>query len=303
MNEIVFPTMGTVARVQWENDHFRSGECQRLLSERCLEIERKLSRFREDSELSHIGWSWQQVSHDTRRVLCAALSARRDTAGFFSPFRGGSSSDVELMWQGCRVRMARHAGGGERRADGRYRSEKQSVSHASALTVDLGGIAKGFAADELRDLLAFQGVSRGIVSIGSSSQSFLGDGHRVGVASPWMALPRAGVLTTRWPALSVSALPGTALHAGQRVSHLWDPTTGEFAMTDLAQVLVACDDGMRAEVFSTAFLAMGEERAKECAEHHHDLDIVFFTVDGRIEATPGVDFALYHSAHRCLSAQ
>ena len=55
---------------------------------------------------------------------------------------------------------------------------------------------------------------------------------------------------------------------------------------------VASKQSIDGDGFSTALLIMGSYRAKNYAEGHPDLEAVFITRDGRIEATSGIREAM-----------
>ncbi|MFT3943152.1 MAG: FAD:protein FMN transferase [Ancrocorticia sp.] len=170
------------------------------------------------------------------------------------------------------------------------------VIGAPPRAVDLGGIAKGYAADQLRDLAVALGAGDVLVSLGTSSMAVADSPARIGLASPWVGWERAGILTLGEGALAVSADPGT-VRAGRHSelvrqrSHVLDPATGEPALTDLCCVVVCGADGMACEAYSTAYLAMGLDAALELDSEHPELSTMFLTVSGRMLASPSLRFA------------
>lgn len=70
--------------------------------------------------------------------------------------------------------------------------------------------------------------------------------------------------------------------------HIVDPRTGNPSKSDLASATVISKRSIDGEGFSTALLIMGSYWAKNYAEGHPDLEAVFITRDGRVEATDGI---------------
>lgn len=74
--------------------------------------------------------------------------------------------------------------------------------------------------------------------------------------------------------------------------HIVDPRTGCPSNSDLASATVISKRSIDGDGFSTALLIMGSYWAKNYAEGHPDLEAVFITRDGRIEATSGIREAM-----------
>jgi thiamine biosynthesis lipoprotein len=132
------------------------------------------------------------------------------------------------------------------------------------MSVDLGGIAKGFALDTVaRDLIA-QGFTQGLLSFGESSIWALGapaDGPA------WRLAVRAddgdilGTLDLRDQALSLSSSLGQSSEIeGRRYGHVVDPRSGE-ALTSRRRAIVVAGSATRAEILSTALLILDQREA------------------------------------------
>jgi thiamine biosynthesis lipoprotein len=117
--------------------------------------------------------------------------------------------------------------------------------------IDLGGIAKGWMADRLRDALGPNALANigGDLSAGGVGPA--GAGWPVGLAGVTVLLRDRGAATSsvrrrRW---------GDDLH------HLIDPRTGEPARTGLEEVSVIAANGLEAEVVAKTALLLGPEVA------------------------------------------
>ncbi|MGO1591154.1 FAD:protein FMN transferase, partial [Ancrocorticia sp.] len=230
-------------------------------------------------------------------VLGAAKLYEHQTSGWFCALVGAQMREWDQ-------RLAVYANGGEAAAPlsakapstaehgtrGRIELDGQwcRVTDAPARSVDLGGIAKGYAADRLQELARESGASDVLVSLGTSSIAVAGAPAVIGLASPWAGWDRIGSVILESGALAVSADPGMAIGSVRGHTHVLDPWAGVPATTDLCGAVVCGRDGMACEAFSTAYLAMGLEAAMSLDAQHPELDSIFMTIDGRLLASPNL---------------
>ncbi len=124
--------------------------------------------------------------------------------------------------------------------------------------IDLGGIAKGWMADQVRDSLGSNALANlgGDLSAGGLGPG--GDGWPVGLGGATVLLRDQGAATSsvrrrRW---------------GVEHHHLIDPRTGLPARTGLEEVSVVATSGVEAEVVAKTALLVGPELAPAyCAAH------------------------------------
>jgi thiamine biosynthesis lipoprotein len=156
------------------------------------------------------------------------------------------------------------------------------------VTIDLGAIGKGYALDRGREILFRFGVGCALLEGGTSSVLALGtpdkDGWPVDVRHPLApeapALARVALID-RGFSCSAARQPDWA---GQTPSDVVNPRTGE-PIAGSAACLAIAPDATESEIFSTALLAMGRERALRYLRDNPSLDLEV----GWFE--PGEDFA------------
>jgi thiamine biosynthesis lipoprotein len=155
------------------------------------------------------------------------------------------------------------AGGAVLRADPPARV---TLSHGIATpALDLGGIAKGYGADQAARVLREHGVFRGLVNVGGDLVA-LGDGPggrpwRVGVRDP--RNPDGFLETLELTEESV-ATSGDYLrwfeHGGRRYHHILDGDTGMPVPSGIRTITVVAADAMTADAAATlAFARSGRE--------------------------------------------
>ncbi len=141
------------------------------------------------------------------------------------------------------------------------------------MRLDLGGIAKGFAADEAIAVLAKFGITRALAA--ASGDIVAGDpppgetGWRV--QAPTLegdGAPPAEVLLLARAAVSTSGDTYQYVEiGGVRYSHIVDPRTG-LGLTDRSLVTVVAPDGLTADGLDTAIDVLGPERGRALLERY-----------------------------------
>jgi thiamine biosynthesis lipoprotein len=222
------------------------------------ELDRKLSNYRSDSELSRLSHSsphttMMPVSEDLWQVLRAADEVSRKTEW-----------PSQQRWQQAHAAVSF--------TQIKYDASSRSVrlTRPGAL-LDLGGIAKGYALDEALKVLRQCGVARALVVGGGDIAA--GDappgqpGWRIGVAGlgadaqpddeldvqRWLRLANLAVATSgdRWQFIQID---------GRRYSHLIDPRSGQ-ALKRRSSVTVIAPNGMQADAWASAFSVLQVDAA------------------------------------------
>lgn len=144
------------------------------------------------------------------------------------------------------------------------------------MSIDLGGIAKGMALDEVRKIYANYGIEHGLINLGASSLYAIGskaDGNdwRVGLRHPRNEAAKAiiGIVTLSNAALSTSGdYERFFIKDGVRYHHIIDPKTGRPASNGAISITVIVDGsyadaGMISDLLTTAVFIMGPEQGRK----------------------------------------
>lgn len=186
--------------------------------------------------------------------------------------------------------------------DGAYYLTKPNVSvevdgETYTMALNLGGIAKGYCADETNKIVRREGYNGGYVSYGASSLVVLknpssdaaeGDKWAIGVNSPrdelglqYMNIPlKDTVLSSSGDSEQFYELGGT------RYCHIIDPATG-YPVNALSQDGIVCAtvygiSGAMGDAVATALHVMGREKAVSFArEKLSDYGVCFVYSDGQ----------------------
>jgi thiamine biosynthesis lipoprotein len=281
MLERTFHAMGTEVHVLLDADD--APHAQKALDgceEEFEQLEALLSRFRPGSQLSLLNRTGAIVGSPALvDVLALALEARDATGGRFDPtvlpalVAAGYDRTFEEVGDTDAPARAARCGGGVRveRASG-------LVVLDPGVEVDLGGIAKGWAAD--RSCAALDRRGPCLVNAGGDIAA-----SRPPAAGAWGVAVEtaAGLLTIGLEAggLATSGRDRRRWRrGGEEQHHVIDPALGRPAATDLVRVTVAAGSAAQAEVLAKALLVAGERAA--CAEAEaRGIASVLVTGDGR----------------------
>ena len=268
------PHIGTVARIiVYAPDAATAEKASKMAFERIGELDAILSDYRSDSELNQLcqqaGGPPVKVSKDLFYVLSQAQEMARRSEGAFDITVG----PVVRLWRRARrqkklpdneklVRALELVGYQNLRLD----QEKQTARLLKeGMLLDLGGIAKGFAADEALKVLKKYGMENALVAVG-------GD---IAVSDPppgkagWTVeiVPfKAQKLSTLKPLFLSNAGISTSGDAeqfvdigGKRYSHIVNPKTG-LGMVGRSSVTVVARDATTSDSLATAASVLGPEK-------------------------------------------
>lgn len=135
------------------------------------------------------------------------------------------------------------------------------------MSVDLGGIAKGYAADKASEVLKASGIKAGLVAIAGDIKAFgmKPDGRpwKVGIRNPRQKDKNDELIATIELVDSAISTSGDYeryfIVDGERYHHILNPKTGYPAALSQTAVIIA-NDGYITDSFSTGIFIMGHEK-------------------------------------------
>jgi FAD:protein FMN transferase len=229
---------------------------------RIAELDTIMSDYRKDSELMRLcakaGGPPVPVSSNLMTVLRRAEEVSKRSHGAFDVTAG----PVIALWREARK-------SGELPKDGEIHSALSSVGwerlkldpkaktvklEVPGMKLDLGGIAKGYAADEAQKALKKNGVTRALVELGGD---IVVSGPPPGKKGWTIRVPNAGddhgPVDLQFSRCAVSTSGDTeqfVVIGGVQYSHVVDPRTGQ-ALTNRVQATVVARDGLTSDPLAT----------------------------------------------------
>ena len=172
------------------------------------------------------------------------------------------------------------------------------------MQLDLGGIAKGYTADALANLLKDKGVEHALIDLGGNIYA-LGtkvDGSlwKVGIQDPFENRNNTiGYIPIANQSVVTSGIYERYLESdGKKYHHILDPSTGYPFDNDIAGVTIISDASIDGDALSTSVFSKGLEEGLEFVKSLPNIDAIFITKDSKVYLTDGIkdDFVLTNGA-------
>lgn len=264
-------------------------------------LEDKLSKTKEQSEIYELSKESRTVlSEDTAYILQKSLEISENTDGAFDVCLGqivdlwDITSGKNIVPDTESIEIAKSKSGYEKLVlDGLL------AKLSDGAKVDLGGVAKGYCAEQCVEVLKENGAQNVCISFGGnvavcgSSQNNLAknkEGWNVGIKNPDFSDDIVGYVNVCDKVVAVSGDYERFFEKdGQKYHHIFDVRTGYPAKTNVRSVAVISKDGLVADALSTALFVMGTQNASEFYnEKIYDFEAVFICNDASIYITKGI---------------
>lgn len=271
----------------WDADEEILDDCLEL----CELYENKFSNTIEDSEISQINNSKGKtitVSDETIELLQKGIEYGKLTDGKFDI----TISSVTDLWDftgNDKGVIPDEASISEALTHVNYENiliEGNTVTLTDPETrIDLGGIAKGYIADKLKEFLKSKGVEHALVNLGGNSLSLGkkpdGSKFRIGIQKPFddrgttltvldiedQSVVSSGIYERYFE------LDNTIYH------HILDTDTGYPVQNNLLQVTIISDVSADGDALSTACYVLGFEQGSKLIEKLDGIEAIFITDD------------------------
>jgi thiamine biosynthesis lipoprotein len=295
--------LGTVCTVK-----LLQGGDEKLLDKifaRLREIESRMSANRDDTEIGAINRAAGtqvpvKVSDDTFFVISKALEYARLSSGAFDPTIGPLVKLWNIGNENARVPARKDIDAALALLDWRKvrmdSAAKTVRLEVPGMRLDLGAIAKGYAADECVRLLSAAKVKAAIVDLGGNVLVY----GRKPDKTPW----RVGVQnpdTKRGSYLGlVSGANGMTVvtsgiyerffvEDGKHYHHILDTRAGYPVSNGLVSVTIIAASSIDADGLSTTLFALGRERGLELLRSFKSVYAIFVDESKRVWLSPGVN--------------
>ncbi len=250
------------------------------------EVENVFSLYRPQSQLSCLNRAGvlAQPHQDLVKLLRSALAWSRRTDGAFDP-------TVQPLWK-------LHSHGGVPDPD-RLQVARQLVDwrkvevDADLLRlgpgqeITLNGIAQGFAADRVREVLKAHGIRYALANtgeFGAISHKPAGESWRIGIQHPRAPEAYVALAALNDRFLATSGDYETKFGEDFSSNHIFDPATGR-SPTTLSSVTVIATTGLEADALSTSIFVLGPDRGLEIATARHGVEALMVLKNGDLVST------------------
>jgi len=155
----------------------------------------------------------------------------------------------------------------------RFNRSEQAISKQKPIALDLSAVAKGYAVDQVAELLEMLALPDYLVEVGGemrlSGSNPEGKPWRVAIELPSLMPQVQEVIAIHSGAVATSGDYRNYFEKdGQRYSHTIDPRSGRPITHNLASVTVIADHCADADAWATALMVLGDEQGMRIANQH-----------------------------------
>lgn len=272
------------------------------------EIENKMSVNIATSEINKInensGIAETKVSEETFSVVEKAVEYSRLTEGAFDP----SIEPIVKLWgigtENARVPMQQEISRALELVnykDINFDNNNLCIKlNKKNQAIDLGGIAKGYAADEINKIFTQNHIENAFVSLGGNvfvkGNKINGEKWNIGIQDPLKERNEyIGIVSVSNKSVVTSGnYERYFIKDGIRYHHIFDSSTGYPSKNGVISVTIISDKSIDGDALSTSMYILGVEKGRNLIEKLDGIDAIFVTEDKKIYATSGIleDFKL-----------
>jgi len=158
-------------------------------------------------------------------------------------------------------------------------------------SIDLGGIAKGFIADKLKDYLVGEGITSGIINLGGNVQT-IGrkpddSKYNIGIQYPFKEQNQViAVASVEDQSMVSSGVYERYFKEDDTLyHHILDPATGYPIRNNLLGVSIFSDSSVDGDALSTTCYALGLEKGMALIDSLENVEAIFITDDYKLHYT------------------
>lgn len=181
----------------------------------------------------------------------------------------------------------------------------------AGMKIDLGAIAKGYIADEVKELFIENGVTTAIIDLGGNVV-VMGDsptrdsgGFNVGVQDPFDSRGTyVAAINLRNQSIVTSGVYERYIEQdGVMYHHLMNPVTGYPFENELASVTIISEDSIDGDALSTVAFGFGLVEGLEYVNNYRNVEGVFITKNREVYTTDGLseNFSLTNDEYDWLN--
>ena len=263
------------------------------------DYEEKLSFFKENSEISKVNRNaakgFTKVSLDTFEILKNSTYYSKLNNGIFDITIAPLVEEWEINSNNPKVLSEKKVKELKTLVD--YEDVILNENNLSVMLlrenqkIDLGGIAKGYAADKIVEYLKSQNIEKAIINLGGNvfvlGEKSKDTQFKVGIQDPnsedGTSIANIGV--TNQSVVTSGIYERYLEQDGVMYHHMLDPSTGYPFENNLSSVTIISDSSIVGDGLSTTTFGLGLEKGMKLIESLDNTDAIFITKDQKIYTT------------------
>ncbi len=168
------------------------------------------------------------------------------------------------------------------------------ISLLTNMQIDLGAVAKGYAADRGIEICRNEDITSALLNLGGTVAAIGakpdGSDWKVGVADPENSADYFGYLSCKDKVIATSG--GYERYFigsdGKTYIHIINPKTGSPVDNNINSVTIVSEVGIKSDALSTALFVMGVDDAEKYRRENSGFDYVILTKDNEVYVTSGI---------------
>lgn len=267
------------------------------------DIDSKMNRNNKDSEIAAInaaaGKQAVQVSPETFEVVSKAYTYTTASNGSFNVAIGPLVSLWNIGNEGAQVPSDKELAATKELihyTDVQLDEQNQTIYLAKeGMSLDLGSIAKGYAADVIVDYLQKNNFQSAIIDLGGNVFAMgKKPGNKlwtVGIQDPdqQRGNPIGNIHVDNQTIVTSGVYERFFEENGKHYHHILDSTTGYPIDNGLSSVTILTDHSIDADALSTTVFALGIEEGMKFIEGMDNTEALFITQDRQVYASSGME--------------
>ena len=255
----------------------------------CAEYEKLLSRSVESSDVALLNASEGEleVSEHTTNIIERSLYYSNLTDGKFDI----TVYPVSALWDfnGEVIPSKDEIAAALQSVDYQSIALNGNRVNLGGAKIDLGGIAKGYIADRVREYFTEKGVKKGIIDLGGNIVVFGDEEYNVGIKKPFSQNEIAASVKVKNMSVVTSGIYERYIESDNKIyHHILDTKTGYGVQTDLYSATIICESSFDADALSTVCMLEGLDRARQIIESTPNAEAIFIDREQKLHYTSGL---------------
>lgn len=261
----------------------------------CNLMDDRLSVFKETSEVSNInkmsGIESVKVSQDTFEIIKIAKKIGKVTDGAFDI----TMKPVVDLWFNARKEKSIPSKENIKETLGKVNyndiilkeRQKSVMLKNKGEQIDLGGIAKGYIIDKIKEIIIENGFSNAIINLGGTISN-IGEKRKIGIRNPFTPMNQNSKqeiimeLESKDDDIVTSGVYEQCIEKNGKIyHHILNPQTGFPADTEIISATLIGKNGAELDSLATACLVLGLEKSNKLV-NGKKINAVFVLNDGKI---------------------
>lgn len=294
--------LGTYLQLSlWTEDKAEGMAVIQECFQRIRQIEQKMSVNIEDSEVNeinrHAGKEYVAVSDDTMAVIRKGFAYAELTDGAFDPAIGRLVKLWGIGTERERVPKPEEIQEALKYVDYRgikFQDENKVKLDIDGMQLDLGGIAKGYAADAVTKIIREKGIKHAIINLGGNvvalGKKADGAPWKIGIQDPFEPTgTHMGVIEVADQTVVTSGnYERYFIRDGKRYHHIIDPKTGYPSENGVISATIITDSSIDADALSTSVYVLGLEKGMNLIESMEGVECIIITEEKKVFLSSGL---------------